>query len=107
MRTLTISKQPTGGRYDGILGVHAGIEAIKTLSDHKIETEYPTGVINWTNEEGARFPISMVASGVWAGAYDLETAHGLVEVVCSVYSFLHCIRLRGGIYGGAYLLRKC
>ncbi|PSS06807.1 hypothetical protein M430DRAFT_37845 [Amorphotheca resinae ATCC 22711] len=75
-----LDTQPTGGRYDGILGVHAGIEVLKTLNDNKIETEYSTGVINWTNEEGARFPISMVASGVWAGAYSLEKAYGLVEV---------------------------
>lgn len=50
------------------------------MNDNDISTEYPTGVINWTNEEGARFPISMVASGVWAGAYSLETAYSLVEV---------------------------
>lgn len=50
------------------------------MDDYKIETEYPIGVVNWTNEEGARFPISMVASGVWAGAYTLERAYNLVEV---------------------------
>lgn len=72
--------QPTGGRYDGILGVHAGIEALRTMSDHGIETTFPTGVINWTNEEGARFPISMVASGVWAGEVGLEKAYSLQEV---------------------------
>jgi hypothetical protein len=59
-----LDTQPTGGRYDGILGVHAGIEALRTMNDHDVETEYPTGVINWTNEEGARFPLSMAASGV-------------------------------------------
>ena len=37
------SRKPTGGRYDGILGVHAGIEALKTMNDYEIETEYPTG----------------------------------------------------------------
>lgn len=50
------------------------------MNDHGIETEYDTGVINWTNEEGARFPISMVSSGVWAGAIPLEKAYNLVEV---------------------------
>ena len=50
------------------------------MNDNDIETEYDTGVINWTNEEGARFPISMVASGVWAGAIPLEKAHNLREV---------------------------
>ncbi|RDW75584.1 hypothetical protein BP5796_06405 [Coleophoma crateriformis] len=72
--------QPTGGRYDGILGVHAGVEALRAMNESDIETEYPTGVINWTNEEGARFPISMIASGVWAGAIPLEAAYNLVEV---------------------------
>ena len=50
------------------------------MNDLDIQTEYDTGVINWTNEEGARFPISMVSSGVWAGAYTLEKAHNLIEV---------------------------
>ena len=47
-----LDTQPTGGRYDGILGVHAGIEALRVLQERGIETEYPVGVINWTNEEG-------------------------------------------------------
>ncbi|KAL8818195.1 MAG: hypothetical protein Q9223_003120 [Gallowayella weberi] len=75
-----LDTQPTGGRYDGILGVCAGLEVLKVLHEHKIETEFPLGVVNWTNEEGARFPISMVASGVWAGDIPLERAHGLQEV---------------------------
>jgi metal-dependent amidase/aminoacylase/carboxypeptidase family protein len=50
------------------------------MRDHDIETEYPTGVINWTNEEGARFPISMVSSGVWAGAIPLQKAYNHQEV---------------------------
>lgn len=50
------------------------------MDDNNISTEYPTGVINWTNEEGARFPISMVSSGVWAGAFAIEKAYNLVEV---------------------------
>jgi hydantoinase/carbamoylase family amidase len=50
------------------------------MNDNDISTEYPTGVINWTNEEGARFPISMVSSGVWAGAFPIQKAYDLVEV---------------------------
>ncbi|KAF7917030.1 uncharacterized protein EAE98_010461 [Botrytis deweyae] len=75
-----LDTQPTGGRYDGILGVHAGIEALKTMNNFDIETEYPTGVINWTNEEGARFPKSMISSGVWAHDIPLSVAHDLCEV---------------------------
>ncbi|KAL8710333.1 MAG: hypothetical protein Q9220_005103 [cf. Caloplaca sp. 1 TL-2023] len=74
-----LDTQPTGGRYDGILGVCAGVEMLTVLHEEQIETEFPVGVVNWTNEEGARFPISMVASGVWAGEIPLEKAHNLKE----------------------------
>jgi acetylornithine deacetylase/succinyl-diaminopimelate desuccinylase-like protein len=43
-----LDTQPSGGRYDGILGVHAGVEMLKVLADHRLETEYPVGVVNWT-----------------------------------------------------------
>ncbi|KAF2460252.1 hypothetical protein BDY21DRAFT_160107 [Lineolata rhizophorae] len=75
-----LDTQPAGGRYDGILGVTSGIEMIQVLDDHWVETEFPVGVVNWTNEEGARFPISMLASGVWAGEIPLSHAHELREV---------------------------
>ncbi|KAF2803521.1 amidase [Mytilinidion resinicola] len=75
-----LDTQPTGGRYDGILGVTAGVEMLRVLADNWVETEYPVGVVNWTNEEGARFPISMVSSGVWSGHIPLSTAHSLREV---------------------------
>ncbi|KAI1145471.1 hypothetical protein F4825DRAFT_243899 [Nemania diffusa] len=75
-----LDTQPNGGRYDGILGVLAGIEMLKTLNDYKFETKFPIGVVNWTNEEGARFPISMVSSGVWAEEIAFNTAHNLLEV---------------------------
>lgn len=75
-----LDTQPTGGRYDGILGVCAGLEALTVLDDTKTETEFPVGVINWTNEEGARFAKSMMGSGVWAGHIGLEDALKLREV---------------------------
>src|SRR5476649_649379 len=64
--------QPTGGRFDGIYGVLGGIEVIRTLNDHAIETEHPVEVVIWTNEEGSRFAPAMVASGVFAGEFTLE-----------------------------------
>ncbi|KAK3045103.1 hypothetical protein LTS18_014569, partial [Coniosporium uncinatum] len=76
-----LDTQPSGGRYDGILGVTAAVEMLRVMNDNWIETEYPVGVVNWTNEEGARFPISMVSSGVWAGHDTLETGHNLRSVI--------------------------
>ncbi|CAK7267723.1 hypothetical protein SEPCBS119000_002696 [Sporothrix epigloea] len=75
-----LDTQPTGGRYDGILGVHAGVEMLRVLQELDIQTEFPVGVINWTNEEGARFPKSMTASGVWAGEIPEADAYSLQEV---------------------------
>ena len=64
--------QPTGGRFDGIYGVLGGLEVIRTLNDHAIETEHPVEVVIWTNEEGSRFAPAMVASGVFAGVFTLD-----------------------------------
>jgi hydantoinase/carbamoylase family amidase len=75
-----LDTQPTGGRYDGILGVNAGLEVLRVLADNNYETEGNVGVVNWTNEEGARFPMMAVSSGVWAEAVKLETAWNLEEV---------------------------
>lgn len=66
--------QPRGGRFDGIYGVLAGLEVIRSLNDRQIVTERAIEVINWTNEEGARFAPAMIASGVFAGVFDLSTA---------------------------------
>ena len=78
-----LDTQPTGGRYDGILGVNAGLEVLRVLHENQIETFNPIGVVNWTNEEGARFPMMAVSSGVWADAVPLETAWNLAEVAAS------------------------
>lgn len=66
--------QPTGGKYDGIYGVLAGLEVVRTLNDAGIETEHPIDVVVWTNEEGSRFAPAMIASGVFAGAFTLDYA---------------------------------
>ena len=105
--------QPTGGRYDGILGIMAGVEMLRILQENDVKTKFPVGVVNWTkyvlksskfgiyqinfcflqkpvnccanwlatcSEEGARFPYSMMGSGVWAEALPLETAYNLRSV---------------------------
>ena len=74
-----LDTQPTGGRYDGVLGVLAGLEMVRTLNDLKIATRHPIEVVNWTNEEGARFAPSMIGAAVFAGAHTLETAYGLTD----------------------------
>lgn len=67
-----VDSQPNGGRFDGIYGVLAGLEVIRTLNDRQIATERAVEVINWTNEEGARFAPAMISSGVFAGVFELE-----------------------------------
>ena len=71
-----LDTQPTGGKFDGILGVLAGLELIRTLNDAGYETEAPIELINWTNEEGARFAPAMLASGVFTGRFTLDYALG-------------------------------
>ena len=70
-----LDTQPTGGRYDGVLGVLGGLEVIRTLNDLGIRTRRPIVVTNWTNEEGARFAPAMLASGVFAGLHSLDYAY--------------------------------
>ncbi|TIT37264.1 MAG: Zn-dependent hydrolase [Mesorhizobium sp.] len=65
-----LDTQPTGGKYDGVLGVLGGLEIVRSLNDLGIKTKHPIVVTNWTNEEGARFAPAMMASGVFAGVLD-------------------------------------
>lgn len=74
-----IDTQPTGGKFDGNYGVLAGLEVVRTLNDHGIETEAPIEVVVWTNEEGSRFVPVMMGSGVFAGAFSLEHAHAATD----------------------------
>lgn len=67
-----IDSQPTGGKFDGVYGVLAGLEVIRSLNDAKMETLRPIEASIWTNEEGSRFAPAMVASGVFGGAFELE-----------------------------------
>lgn len=67
-----LDTQPKGGRFDGILGVLAGLEVFRTLHDQGIVTERPLELVVWTNEEGSRFAPAMVASGTYAGVFDVD-----------------------------------
>jgi len=69
-----LDTQPRGGRFDGVLGVMSGLEVLRTLRDHDVDTLRPLELVDWTNEEGSRFAPAMLASGVWAGALDRDWA---------------------------------
>ncbi len=69
-----LDTQPTGGRFDGVLGVLAGLEVLETLDDRGVETTRSIELCVWTNEEGCRFQPAMMGSGVACGSLDLETA---------------------------------
>jgi N-carbamoyl-L-amino-acid hydrolase len=74
-----LDTQPTGGKYDGILGVLGGLEIIRTLNDLGIKTKHPIVVTNWTNEEGTRYAPAMLASGVFAGIHTEDWAKARVD----------------------------
>jgi N-carbamoyl-L-amino-acid hydrolase len=61
-----------GGRFDGILGVVAGLELVRTLVEHNIKPKVPIMIVNFTNEEGARFEPSMMASGILSGKFQKD-----------------------------------
>ena len=70
-----LDTQPTGGKYDGVLGVLGGLEIIRTLNDLDIKTKHPIEIVNWTNEEGTRFAPPMLSSGVFASMHTEEWAY--------------------------------
>jgi N-carbamoyl-L-amino-acid hydrolase len=74
-----LDTQPTGGKFDGVLGVLGALEVVRTLNDLDIKTKYPIVVTNWTNEEGARFAPAMLASGVFAGVHTLDYAYARTD----------------------------
>ena len=103
-----VDSQPLGGRYDGIYGVLAGLEALRTLNERGIETERDIVLVNWTNEEGARFAPAMLASGVWAGQFSeafalaREDRDGI-----SVGAALEAIGYRGDRPTAAFPVHAC
>src|SRR6202451_2390182 len=70
-----LDTQPTGGKFDGALGVIGAREVVRSLTDLNIKTRRPIEVANWTNEEGSRYAPAMISSGVFAGVYDKEFAY--------------------------------
>ena len=70
-----LDTQPTGGKFDGALGVLGALEVVRSLNDLNIRTRRPIEVANWTNEEGSRYAPAMISSGVFAGVYDKEFAY--------------------------------
>jgi beta-ureidopropionase / N-carbamoyl-L-amino-acid hydrolase len=75
-----LDTQPTGGRFDGVYGVLAGLEVVRTLNDLGYETEAPLEIVVWTNEEGARFAPAMLGSGVFAGIFDEAYGHDRTDL---------------------------
>ncbi len=74
-----LDTQPTGGKFDGVLGVLGALEAVRTMNDLGIKTKHPIVVTNWTNEEGTRFAPAMLASGVYAGKHTQDWAYDRVD----------------------------
>ena len=74
-----LDTQPTGGKFDGVYGVLAGLEVIESLNDLGLTTLHPIEVGVWCNEEGCRFPMAMMGSAVWSGRLPLETAYALTD----------------------------
>ncbi|WP_158966666.1 Zn-dependent hydrolase [Chachezhania sediminis] len=74
-----LDTQPTGGKYDGVLGVLSTLEVIRTLNDMGVKTKHPIVATNWTNEEGTRFAPAMLASGVFAGIHTQDWAYSRTD----------------------------
>ncbi|MFE3837929.1 Zn-dependent hydrolase [Pseudogemmobacter sonorensis] len=80
-----LDTQPTGGKYDGVLGVLGGLEVIRSMNDLGIRTRHPIVLTNWANEEGARFAPAMLASGVFAGVHSLDYAYARKDLDGKTY----------------------
>src|SRR5271168_2203341 len=98
-----LDTQPTGGKFDGVYGVLAGLEVIESLNDHALYPAHPIELSVWCNEEGSRFPMAMMGSAVWSGRLALETAYALTDRAgISVRQELE----RAGVATGAPLPRQ-
>ncbi|MGH7621405.1 MAG: Zn-dependent hydrolase, partial [Gemmatimonadaceae bacterium] len=91
-----LDTQPTGGKFDGVLGTLAALEVVRTLNDAGIETETPICIVNWTNEEGSRFAPATMASAAYAGDYTTENILARTDAAgVSVGEALDSIGYRG------------
>ena len=106
-----LDTQPTGGKYDGVLGVLSGLEVIRSIRDMGLTTRRPIVVVNWTNEEGSRFAPAMLASGVFAGVLTEDYANGRTDAegvwalgdVTGVLPFTHVAKYQGRIAADSIL----
>jgi beta-ureidopropionase / N-carbamoyl-L-amino-acid hydrolase len=100
-----LDTQPTGGKFDGVLGVLAALEALRTLVAAGCETNAPIEIVNWTNEEGARFAPPMLASGVFAGVFTQAYAYARTDRDGKTFGDeLKCIGYKGDQTAGAHPL---
>jgi N-carbamoyl-L-amino-acid hydrolase len=91
-----LDTQPTGGKFDGVLGTLAALEVLRTLNDAGIETEAPLCVVNWTNEEGSRFAPAMMGSAAYAGHFTPDDILARTDAAgTSVAAALDAIGYRG------------
>ena len=91
-----LDTQPTGGKFDGILGTLGALEVVRTLNDAGIETDAPLCIVNWTNEEGSRFAPAMMASAAYVGDYSTDNILGRKDAEgVSVGEALDAIGYRG------------
>ena len=98
-----LDSQPSGGKFDGALGVLGGLEVMRSLNDLSIVTDAPVELVNWTDEEGSRFGHSLMGSGVWAGVYALDKAYGLTDAEgVTVRTALDGIAYRGAEPAAAF-----
>jgi N-carbamoyl-L-amino-acid hydrolase len=74
-----LDTQPSGGKFDGVYGVLAGLEVLHTLHENDVTTLHPLEVVVWTNEEGCRFDTGMMGSAVWSGKMPLDQAYALTD----------------------------
>jgi len=101
-----LDTQPNGGKFDGVYGVLAGLEVLRTLNDHGYETGVPIEVAVWTNEEGARFAPSMIGSGVFAGIYPLDKGLACADQDgCTIGEELERIGYAGGEVCGGWPIK--